>query len=289
MDVSEPAAAIIAATLARHTGQEIAPGRRWRIGTALAGLLRRHALPDCEALAARLVQPGASALEWEVVEALLNNETYFFRDPAFFDLLAAEVLPDLACRRAATRQLRIWSAGCSTGQEVLSLAMLFADHPARWAGWSVQILGTDVSRQAIACASQAVYNQFEIQRGLGMKRMISHFAESKTNWQAAATLRALTRFEARNLFDGPPPGGPFDLVLCRNMLLYFDDATKARALGVLHDGLARDGWLMLGAGERVVGAQDRLVEAGCGASLFRPSGLAGGSGRAVPTESIRVA
>ena len=159
---------IVADLLFTRTGQQLTEARRWRIQTALAGLFRDRGISNIDQLVCMLAEPREATLAQEVVEALLNNETYFFRDRLMFDILAREVLPDLAARRADTRRLSIWSAGCSTGQEALSIAMLFADDPARWAGWTIDILGTDISGKAIAGARRGVYSQFEIQRGLGV-------------------------------------------------------------------------------------------------------------------------
>jgi chemotaxis protein methyltransferase CheR len=170
-----------------------------------------------------------------------------------FDHLARKVLPDLAARRAATRRLRIWSAGCSTGQEAYTLAILFADQPERWRGWNVEIVGSDVSCRAIEAARRACYSQFEIQRGLGVGQMLTWFSESEQGWQPHPALRKMVRFEQRNILDPVTRAGSFDLVLCRNVLLYFDAATRATAFERLDRALADDGWLMLGAGETVVG------------------------------------
>lgn len=245
--------------LAARTGQSLPESRMWRLNTALAALFREHGLAGVDALVARLARPGETALASQVVEALLNNETYFFRDRAMFDLIAQSILPQLAERRAADRRIAIWSAGCSTGQEALSLAMLFAGQEARWAGWTIDILGTDVSEAVIEGARRGRYSQFEIQRGLGVTEMIRWFDEADDGWQAKPKLLGAVRYEARNLFDPPPARARFDIVLCRNVLLYFDGATRSRAFDRLAGALAPDGWLMLGAGETVIGQTDRLV------------------------------
>src|SRR5690606_21195377 len=216
-------------------------------------------LASLEALAERLARPNQSALAQQVVEALLNNETYFFRDRAMFDQLGATVLPTLARKRERTRRLSIWSVGCSTGQEAYSLAMLMAEQPARWRDWTIEIIGTDVARSVIAAARDGNFSQFQIQRGLGVAQMVSFFEETRTGWRATEALRRRVRFEAHNLLDQPPEPGRFDLILCRNVLLYFDRATRERAFGRLAHALAPDGLLMLGAGETTVGQTDALA------------------------------
>ncbi len=143
---------IIAQVLADYTGQELSESRRWRMDSALGGLIRRNGLADLDELAARLSASNSDPLAHQTAEALLNNETYFFRDPRMYEVLANDVLPDLAAKRADTRRLSIWSAGCSTGQEALSLAIMFASDPAQWADWHITIDGTDVSRRAVTQA-----------------------------------------------------------------------------------------------------------------------------------------
>ena len=257
--------------LAARTGQCVPESRRWRLETALLGVLREHGLASVDALTARLAQPGEGALARQVVEALLNNETYFFRDRAMFDLLVQQVLPKLAEQRARQRRLSIWSVGCSTGQETLSLAMLFAGQPARWADWTIDILGTDVSQGAIEVARQGRYSQFQIQRGLGMTEMIAWFEEAGEGWQAKPRLRNMVRYEVGNLLDRPTSARRFDLVLCRNVLLYFDAPNRARAFARLADALTSDGLLMLGGGETVIGQTDRLAPAPGIQGLYRPA------------------
>jgi chemotaxis protein methyltransferase CheR len=259
IDQSENALGIVAGLLEARTGQKLTKDRLWRVGTALAGVLRQNELDTLEQLADRLGRPGQAVLAQQVVEALLNNETYFFRDRAMFDQLGATVLPELARKRERTRRLTIWSVGCSTGQEAYSLAMLFAEQPARWREWTIEIIGTDVARSVVAAAREGNFSQFQIQRGLGVAQMVSFFEETRTGWRATEGLRRMVRFEAHNLLDQPPEPGRFDLVLCRNVLLYFDRATRERAFLRLASALAPDGLLMLGAGETTVGQTEALV------------------------------
>ena len=267
--MSEISHRIIADLLFARTGQQLSESRRWRIQTALSGLFRERGIQNLDQLVCLLAEPEEEGLAQEVVEALLNNETYFFRDRLMFDLLASEVLPDLAAKRATTRRLSIWSAGCSTGQETLSLAMLFADNPARWEGWRIDILGTDISTRAIEAARRACYSQFEIQRGLGVGQMLRWFDETGEGWHPRRELERRIRFERRNVLDAPPDRGRFDLVLCRNVLLYFDRANRSRAFGRLSDAIAHDGWLMIGAGESTTGHTDAFVPACDTSGLYR--------------------
>lgn len=252
MEVSEASSRILADLLEARTGQQLAPSRRWRIGSALSGLYREEGLAGPEELIARIGRGHDPALARRVVEALLNNETYFFRDRAMFDQLCSQVLPDLAARRATTRRLAIWSVGCSTGQEALSLAMLFLEDP-RWTGWTIDILGTDVSETVVETARAGCYTQFEIQRGLGVAQMLRWFEDGPGGWRAGDQLRRRVRFEVHNLLNPPPAVNRFDLVLCRNVLLYFEGPNRARAFERMAAALTSGGRLMLGAGETVIG------------------------------------
>ena len=258
MQISDSSSRILAGLLEARTGQQLTMSRRWRIETALSSLLRDRGIATLDELITILVMGKEPSLSEKVVEALLNNETYFFRDRAPFDLLAKFALPELAKRRHETRRLRIWSAGCSTGQETYSLAMLFAEDPQSWAGWTIDILGTDVSNHCVDRARAGTYSQFEVQRGLGINQMIKWFEESADGWRAVEALRRPIRFQVHNLLEPPPHPGGFDIVLCRNVLLYLSADRKNLAFDRLGSAMAEDGWLMLGAGETVIGQTSKL-------------------------------
>jgi chemotaxis protein methyltransferase CheR len=271
MEASEASHQIIADLLEARTGQHLTESRRWRVNSALAGIFRQHGISNVDQLVCLLADPGTGDLAQEVVEALLNNETYFFRDKPTFDQLPGEILPELAQRRRDVRRLSIWSAGCSTGQEVYSLAMLFAEQAERWQGWTIDIVGTDVSHRAILTAKGGLYSQFEVQRGLGVTQMLRHFDETPQGWQLRSEVREMARFAHGNLLTAPPPSRlPFDLVLCRNVLLYFDRQVRHEAFERLSRAVMPDGFLMLGAGETVVGQTDRFVPTQRRASFFEP-------------------
>jgi chemotaxis protein methyltransferase CheR len=277
MEVSEISHRIIADLLAERSGQQLTEGRRWRIASALGGIFRDRGISNADQLVCLLAEPEGDDLARDVVEALLNNETYFYRDRAMFELLDQRVLAVLAKRRMETKRLSIWSAGCSTGQEALSLAMIFAEQPQRWAGWRIEIHGTDVSQQAINTAKQGRYNQFEIQRGLGISQMINHFEETPDGWQASGKLRNMIRFKTGNILDPLSDLYRHDLVLCRNVLLYFDEPTRERAFKRLAQSMALDGFLMLGAGET----------AAARSGTFEPAtGLQGLYTRALPDSAV---
>jgi len=271
VQVSDSSSRILAGLLEARTGQQLTMSRRWRIETALAALLRERGIPTLDELITILVMGREPSLATQVVEALLNNETYFFRDRTPFDLLTRAALPKLAQRRHDSKRLRLWSAGCSTGQEAYSLAMMFAEDPVRWAGWTVDILGSDVSESAVRRARDGIYSQFEVQRGLGITQMIRWFEECEGGWRAIEPLRRLVRFQVHNLLEPAPHPGQFDIVLCRNVLLYLNAERRAQIFDRIGSAMEPDGWLMLGAGETVIG-QTRRFEADAGArGLYRPT------------------
>jgi chemotaxis protein methyltransferase CheR len=270
VQVSDSSSRILAGLLEARTGQQLTMSRRWRIETALGALLRERGIPTLDELITILVMGREPSLVSQVVEALLNNETYFFRDRTPFDLLSRAALPKLAQTRQASRRLRIWSAGCSTGQEVYSLAMLFAEDPQRWAGWTIDILGSDVSESAVRRARDGVYTQFEVQRGLGINQMIRWFEECEGGWRAIEALRRMVHFQVHNLIEPAPPPGGFDIVLCRNVLLYLNAERRALIFDRIAGAMAPDGWLMLGAGETVIGQTSRLESDPEARGLYRP-------------------
>jgi chemotaxis protein methyltransferase CheR len=232
--------------------------RRWRIETALAALLRERGIATLDELITILVMGKEPSLSQQVVEALLNNETYFFRDRSPFDMLQRHALVELAQSRSRSKRLRIWSAGCSTGQEVYSLTMLFVEEAEKWRGWTIDILGTDVSTSCIDRARSGTYSQFEVQRGLGINQMIKWFEETPDGWRAVEPLRKPVRFQVHNLLEPVPHPGDFDIVLCRNVMLYLSPEKKTLAFERIASAMAEDGWLMLGAGETVIGQSAKL-------------------------------
>jgi chemotaxis protein methyltransferase CheR len=253
VEVSDVSSRILAGLLESRTGQQLTMSRRWRIETALGGLMRDRGISSLDQLITVLVTGREPLLAGEVVDALLNNETFFFRDRAAFDLVLKGVLPRLQRAREAEKKISIWCAGCSTGQEAYSLAMSFLDERMRWQGWKIDILATDVSRTAVERAREGVYSQFEVQRGLSVLQMMRWFTDEEgQQWRISKQLREMVRFDVHNLTEAPPRGR-FDLILCRNVLLYFSDPVRSTVFQRLAAASARDGYLMLGAGETVIG------------------------------------
>jgi len=263
------AARSLAGLLEQMTGQQLASGRRWRIDTVLQPVMRKYNISSLDMLAGLASQPG-SALREDVVEALLNHETSFYRDLSVFKALDEEVLPALAEARASSKKLRIWSAGCSTGQEAYSLAFLFSNQKARWDDWQIDILGTDVSPQAVAQARNGIYSQFEVQRGLPIGDLIARFDQEGDDWRIRAMLKARINFTVHNLLD-TPPAGRYDIILCRNVLLYFSAERGRAVLDRLASAIAPDGMLILGAGETLLGQTEAFIPDPLLRGIYRPN------------------
>ena len=249
---------LISSLLEQRTGQQIAANRAWRLDTALKPLLRELGHSSIEALAATLASSRDGELADRVVDALLNQETSFFRDAAVLDQLG-DAIATMARGENRVRRMRIWSAGCSTGQEALSLAMLMRERGIADDGHAPEIVATDVSKGAIARARGGAFTQFEIQRGLSVHRMVEWFEPEGGDWVARRELFRNVSFRQHNLVTESPPAGGFDVVLCRNVLLYFSPAVRRRVFERLACAMRPDGLLVLGAGETVIGQTDAFT------------------------------
>ncbi len=237
--------------LRERTGQSLSGDRAYRIESALLPLARRWGVADINALVDRCFVTGDDGLAEEIVEALINNETSFFRDSALFVLIDDRILPSLMAARAGVRRLAIWSAGVSTGQEAYSLAMMIAGRT-DMDGWRIDIVGTDISASAIARARAATYSRFEIQRGLGSRQILDHATMVGDSYRLTPGIRSRVSFLRQNILDAAP-AGQFDLILCRNLLLYFDQERRGEVFRRLAGSIAPHGALVLGASETVLG------------------------------------
>ena len=243
--------AAIAAMLKQRSGLVVGPDKLYLLETRLATLMRRDGIPDLGALADRL-RPG-NALEREVVEAMTTNESLFFRDSKPFDALRLRILPRLHAARPAGAKLRVWSAAASTGQEAYSIAMIAAEMGAALDGRRIEIVGTDIAREPLQRARDGIFTQFEIQRGLPMQMLVKYFTKLDGQWQIKPALRAAVEFREWNLLADLRALGQFDVVFCRNVLIYFDAPTKTQVLDALARQMAADGVLFLGGAESVLG------------------------------------
>lgn len=234
-------------------------------------VVRCAGLADIAGLVLRL-RAGDDALAARVIEAMTNRETWFFRDRALFDCIRDTILPSLIAARRHRRTLRILSAGCSTGQEPYSLAMLLHDMSAAFEGWQVELIAGDVSDAALDAARQGLYSQSEVQRGLPIRLLLSHFSQDRAPtpaWRIAPHIRDRVSFHPLNLVDDVTLSGEFDLVLCRNVLGAFDPAAKLSALGGLKRITAPDGFLALGAEENMASMAGGFAHVADCAGLYR--------------------
>ncbi|WP_375458096.1 CheR family methyltransferase [uncultured Enterovirga sp.] len=246
--------------LRERSGLDLQVERRYLAESRLRPVWRAAGLDSAGALIGRLMQREDGALSQAVLDAMATHETMFFRDRATFETLKSVVLPRLVAARGRVRRLRIWSAAASTGQEAYSVAMLLADLPAPGlSGWQVTILGTDLSEAVLARARTGTYSQFEVQRGLPIRSLLQHFTQGSEGWTVSPALRRAVEFRTFNILDDMRPLGRFDLVLCRNLLIYLDGPTKARLLAKLAGVLAPDGVLCLGATETPHGLSGAFI------------------------------
>jgi len=238
-----------------RSGLDLSADKQYLVESRLMPLARKAGLPGLGELVAKL-KNGTEPLAAEVVEAMTTNETFFFRDKVPFDHLKATVLPELMKARASRRALRIWCAASSTGQEPYSIAMCLKELGPMLAGWRVEIVATDLSHGVLDKSRAGLFSQFEVQRGLPIQLLVKHFTQVGELWQLNADIRAMVQFKQLNLLQDFSHLGGFDVIFCRNVLIYFDQDTKTNVFGRLAKRIEPDGFLMLGAAETVVGLTD---------------------------------
>lgn len=249
----------IAGLLKQRSGLSIGFDKIYLLETRLAAVLKRENLRDLSALAARLRRPGNDLLAAEIVEAMTTNETLFFRDHKPFAHLRGVELPRLLKARGVGETLRFWSAAASSGQEAYSMAMLLEELRGQIGERKIEIVGTDIAREPLKRAREGLYSQFEVQRGLPVQMLVKHFKKEGAGWRISAALREVVHFREWNLLSDLRPLGKFDVVFCRNVLIYFDQPTKARVLEAIAEQMAPDGVLFLGGAETVLGITDRFA------------------------------
>jgi chemotaxis protein methyltransferase CheR len=239
--------------LRQRSGLVLSAEKQYLVESRLLPIVRKQGLGGLHELVAVLKSSGASKLAVEVVEAMTTNETFFFRDKLPFDHFREVVLPTLMAARANQKRLRIWCAAASSGQEPYSLAMGLREITPLLTGWRVDILATDLSGEMLERARAGIYSQFEVQRGLPIHLLVKYFTQAGEQWQIAPELRSMVQFRPINLLKDFSALGSFDLVFCRNVLIYFDQETKTDLLTRMARQILADGYLVLGAAETVVG------------------------------------
>ncbi len=227
--------------------------KQYLLEARLTGVARQHSLGGINDLCNLLRATRDGSVRNQVIDAMTTNETYFFREPTHYDAIRTKLLPALRDLRGATKKLSFWSSASSSGQEAYSLAMML--HEQGFDGWNVQILGTDLSSQMLTKARSGRYLQIEVNRGLPAALLIKHFRRQGLEWELKEHIRKMARFEPFDLRQKMRSLGPFDLVFCRNVLVYFDAATRKEILREMHGTLFRGGWLLLGAAETPAGLE----------------------------------
>lgn len=241
--------------LKEKSGLILSADKKYLLESRLLPLARKVGVPGISELVQRM-RSGSEALINDVVEAMTTNETFFFRDKTPFDHFKDSVLPELIKARAQRKSLRIWCAASSTGQEPYSLAMILRDKAAELAGWRIEIIATDLSPEVLEKSRSGLYTQFEVQRGLPIQFLVKHFKQVGTLWQLNADVRSMVQFRSFNLLQDFGSLGKFDVIFCRNVLIYFDQATKTDIFNRMMRANEPDGYLFLGAAETVVGLTD---------------------------------
>ncbi len=240
--------------LKQQAGIIVSDDKDYLIESRLLPIAHRNQLSSVTALIASMMSSNcAPALMNQVIDAMTTNETFFFRDKTPFDQFSNVILPAMKAARAGKRNLRIWCAASSTGQEPYSLAMILKEKEAELAGWKFDIVGTDICSEVLEKSKAGIYTQFEVQRGLATPLLLKYFEKIGEGWHISPKLKAMVQFKPANLIKDFSTLGQFDVVFCRNVLIYFDQDTKTDILGRISKQLAPDGYLMLGAAETVVG------------------------------------
>jgi len=257
--------------LHERSGLVLTADKQYLVESRLLPVARRAGLAGLAALVQNLRTGQAEALGVEVVEAMTTNESFFFRDKIPFEHFRDTIMPALLAARAASRRIRIWCAAASTGQEPYSLAMILKEMGRAVAGWRIEILATDLSNEVLEKARAGIYSQFEVQRGLPITLLVKYFTQIGDTWQIAPELRAMVQFRQLNLIDDFAHLGVFDVVFCRNVMIYFNQQTKTRVLDRLARVVDPNGYLALGAAETVVGLTESFKPIHDRRGLYAPN------------------
>jgi len=255
----------------RCSGIQLTAGKEYLVEARLLPLARQAGLAGVDEYVYTLRGVPHGAEHDRVVEALTTNETSWFRDFTPFQALTGQVIPALRRDHPALTSVRVWSAACSSGQEPYSIAMAMLDAAP---GLKIEITATDISQEALRRARAGRYSQIEINRGLPAAMLVRHFTRAGTEWEVGQEVRSKVAFSQNNLLEAPPPGGPFDVIFLRNVLIYFDPETRRRVLRRVRGVMRAGGFLLLGAAESTLGVEDvwERVPAGRG-TLYRVNAL----------------
>jgi len=247
--------------LKEQSGLVLSQDKVYLVESRLVPVARKYDIPDLEGLIAAVRSKVRPELNTDVVEAMTTNESFFFRDIKPFESLRDVVLPKVveARKAAGARTIRIWSAACSSGQEPYTIGMLLKENPQLLQGLNCEIVATDLSLEILAKAKEGIYSQFEAQRGLPIQLLVKYFRQVGEHWQVVPEIRSMVNYQQANLLADLSRFGRFDVVYCRNVLIYFDNETKGDVLGRIRRQMADDGFLYLGGAESVLGISDAFA------------------------------
>lgn len=245
--------------LKKQSGLVLSADKVYLVESRLLPVAKRRGLNGLPDLVSAVRSGRDRQLLQDVTEAMTTNESFFFRDKTPFDNLKSEVLPKLIEARNRGKRLRIWSAAASTGQEPYTIAMILKEMSVQLSGWHIDVIGTDISSEVLEKARAGMYSQFEVQRGLPIQLLVKYFKQIGEMWQIDSSIRAMVEYRTGNLLENFKTLGTFDIVFCRNVLIYFDQQTKKEVLERIADLMPDDGVLFLGAAETVLGVTDKLT------------------------------
>jgi len=259
------------AMLKERSGLVLSAEKQYLVESRLAPVARKAGMKGIVELVQKIRAPRAEALIVEVVEAMMTNESFFFRDKIPFEHFRGLLVPELMAARAHSKRIRIWCAAASAGQEPYSLAMLVKEMGCQLGDMRIEIIATDLSNEILEKAKAGIYSQFEVQRGLPIQLLVKYFTKVGEMWQISSDIRAMVQFRPLNLLRNFSSLGSFDIVFCRNVLIYFDQATKIDVLNRVADLMAPDGHLCLGAAETVIGLTDAFKAVADRRGLYVPN------------------
>ncbi|WP_193170277.1 CheR family methyltransferase [Nisaea nitritireducens] len=265
----------LSSLLYKQSGLVLTPDKGYLLETRLQPVARSHGLNSIEQIVSSLKSKRDEKLVNSITDAMTTNESLFFRDRTPFDQFKTVVLPSLLQSRAAKKTIRIWSAACSSGQEPYSLSMVLDELASKLTGWRVEIVATDISTEMVARARAGVYSQFEVQRGLPVQLLVKYFQQDGDRWQLSEKIRRMVTFREFNLLQDPRPLGNFDIVFCRNVLIYFDQDTKRKVLEGISRQIAPDGYLYLGGAETVISITDKFQPVKGQRGMYQPTAKEG--------------
>lgn len=242
--------------LKEKSGLTITPDKSYLLDSRLTPVARKHNYATIDAMTMALRGVPSNELVKDIVEAMTTNETSFFRDSKPFDQFRDIVIPHLIKTRGMVKRARIWCAASSTGQEPYSLAMVIKENAAKLPGWNFEIIATDIDTGVLETARKADYSQFEVQRGLPIQMLMKYFDQSGDRWLLKNEIKSMVQYKQFNLLTPMAALGRFDVIFCRNVLIYFDRETKSQVLNAMTGLLPEDGFVFLGGAETVLGITD---------------------------------